>query len=398
MMNDKDWKWDGVIINGFAKFNRLIRQDCQRERVTGALDEPPGQPEPAGPTEQIFAGNPSGLYTAKTKHDELIKRRKDEFEQVIAIITARLDTVPAQRVDSISSSDTILPKNKIALILQKLEEDFAGDNIVNKTKIEKQMNSLPNGTDATSIEILLNQLTTLNSALYTMHASYAWPPSELIATLLKKITSKDYSNLKDQLIDATITNPDYTWIACCKRVRRTIEMKSAFHSDDSIDYSAGSASRQPTYEAEQAERDRKYGEQVRLAASASEYGRPDRDTPDSYERRDRGRRDRSNSESRFRGRSGDRRDNDKQWRGRSRDRERSRSMDSSPRSRSQDRNEYGRRNETRRRYEDQREDYREDHHRAKDRYESKRANSARSTRPDSPYVPKAAASSSDSCW
>jgi len=125
-MNDKDWKWDGVIINGFAKFNRLIRQDCQRERVTGALDEPPGQPEPAGPTEQIFAGNPSGLYTAKTKHDELIKRRKDEFEQVIAIITARLDTVPAQRVDSISSSDTILPKNKIALILQKLEADFAG--------------------------------------------------------------------------------------------------------------------------------------------------------------------------------------------------------------------------------------------------------------------------------
>ena len=64
-MNDKDWKWDGVIINGFAKFNRLIRQDCQRERVTGALDEPPGQPEPAGPTEQIFAGNPSGLYTAR---------------------------------------------------------------------------------------------------------------------------------------------------------------------------------------------------------------------------------------------------------------------------------------------------------------------------------------------
>jgi len=73
---------------------------------------------------------------------------------------------------------------------------------------------------------------------------------------LKKITSKDYSNLKDQLIDATITNPAYTWIACCERVRRTIEMKSAFHSDDSIDYSAGSASRQATYEAEQAERDR----------------------------------------------------------------------------------------------------------------------------------------------
>ena len=58
MTNDKDWKWDGVIINGFAKFNRLIRQDCQRERVTGALDERSGQPEPAEPTEQIFAGNP----------------------------------------------------------------------------------------------------------------------------------------------------------------------------------------------------------------------------------------------------------------------------------------------------------------------------------------------------
>ena len=129
-MNDKDWEWDGVIINGFAKFNRLIRQECQRE-----------------------LRNPSGLYTAKTKHDELIKRRKDEFEQVISIITARLDTVPAQQVDSISSSDTILPKNKIALILQKLEADFSGDNIVNKTKIENQMNSLPNGSDATSIEI-----------------------------------------------------------------------------------------------------------------------------------------------------------------------------------------------------------------------------------------------------
>ena len=150
------------------------------------LDEPPGQPEPGGPTEQIFAGNPSGLYTAQTKHDELIKRRKDEYEQVISRITARLDTVPAQRIDSISSSDTILPINKIALILQKLEADFAGNNIVNETKLENQMKKLPNGTDATSIEILLNQLNTLNSALYTRYASYEWPPSELIATLLQK--------------------------------------------------------------------------------------------------------------------------------------------------------------------------------------------------------------------
>ena len=119
-------------------------------------------------------------YLQETPQDCILQRpstmnslnaaRKDEFEQVIAIITARLDTVPAQRVDSISSSDTILPKNLIALILQKLEEDFAGDNIVNKTKIEKQMNSLPNGTDATSIEILLNQLTTLNSALAVYNA------------------------------------------------------------------------------------------------------------------------------------------------------------------------------------------------------------------------------------
>ena len=54
--NDADWKWDGKVINGFAKFNRLVKQDCTMRRLTSALEEPPGDPEPPGPTAFILLG------------------------------------------------------------------------------------------------------------------------------------------------------------------------------------------------------------------------------------------------------------------------------------------------------------------------------------------------------
>ena len=74
------------------------------KRLTSALEKSPGDPEPPRPTSCIFAGNPSGLYIAQPKHEELPKSRKEDFEQVIAISFARLDTVPAQRVQPMQAT------------------------------------------------------------------------------------------------------------------------------------------------------------------------------------------------------------------------------------------------------------------------------------------------------
>jgi len=254
-VNDADWKWDGKVINGFAKFNRLIKQDCAMRRLTSALEELPGDPEPAAPTAIIFAGNPAGLYTAQTKHQELLKSRKEDFEQVIAISFARLDTVPAQRVEPIASYAGMLVKNKIAVILQTLEEQFAGDDIIQKTIVERKMKELPNGNDATSVESLLNELTILNAALYTMHRTYAMPASELIGLVIKKLLAAEYQNLRDQIIEASLDH-NYTWAQCCGKIRRTIQSKTAYCNDPAVDYSAGSATSQQSFKSDQAERDR----------------------------------------------------------------------------------------------------------------------------------------------
>jgi hypothetical protein len=396
--NDADWKWDGKVINGFAKFNRLVKQDCTMRRLTSALEEPPGYPEPPGPTAFIFAGNPSGLYTAQTKHQELLKSRKEDFEQVIAIIFARLDTVPAQRVQPIASIAGMPVKNKIAVIFQTLEQQFAGDNIIQKTKVERKMKELPNGNDATSVESLLNELTILNAALRTMHLAYALPDEELIGLVIKKLLAAEYQNLRDQIIEASLDH-NYTWAQCCGKIRRTIETKIAFCNDPAVDYSAGSATHQQSFKSDQAERDRQYGEQARLAASASEYGRRyDKDERD-FDSRDRGRRDRSNSEPRgYRGRSRDRKDQDYR-RDHSRDKSEDRSRSNS-RGRYRDRSDYSGRYNGRRR-EEPHEDYNaEERTSAKFRYEtSKRANSAKKeTRPDSPHPSKDVTSSNAVCW
>ena len=64
-------------------------------------------------------------------------------------------------------------KIQIAIIFQTLEEQFAGDDNIQKTIVERKTKELPNGNDATSVEYLLNELTIFNAALHTMHGAYA---------------------------------------------------------------------------------------------------------------------------------------------------------------------------------------------------------------------------------
>ena len=102
-MNTEDtWKWDGLEINGFAKFNRLLRIDCAKARLTAALNEAPGKADPPAPTADIFLMQPGTFYTATQKHNEIIEKRNESFEQVISITLSRLDTVPAQRIEYIA--------------------------------------------------------------------------------------------------------------------------------------------------------------------------------------------------------------------------------------------------------------------------------------------------------
>lgn len=171
MATEDNWKWDGLEINGYSTFNRLLRRDCTKANLMVAMNEAPEIADPPSPTANMFTVQPGKFYKAKQKHANILLKRSRNFEQIISIILSRLDAVLAQRIKYIADNRVQPAKIRIALILQNLS-DLEGDNIVNTKRRLTERVGLPNGNDATKPENQAERDSQLGESLRLSNAAH----------------------------------------------------------------------------------------------------------------------------------------------------------------------------------------------------------------------------------
>ena len=203
-------RWNGTDKRTFPAFQRSFRTELASRKILWTIQEDDPSTVPKKPINSLIkiadASATDVDLRIVDKYEKLVKTRKEECEQAIAVLERAAGPVPLSRIDDILSSQRD-PRAVIKAAYEKLVMLYSTKTEDLVDRIEGELFNLPCATTANEVISLLDNMIALNAEIRGIDRGSVWTDGQMKKQLNKRVSLPAFAACKDR---CSFENADWT--------------------------------------------------------------------------------------------------------------------------------------------------------------------------------------------